>query len=113
MPLDNGSISAVTTGLGTNITEYVHGIHNSHNMPGGTYFRSTPPPVIDPDDLTTEDQYSVGYPSDMKNCNVCHATDAQQATIAAAPVSYYLCMTCHQSWDGFVRHNRAAGFRRQ
>jgi OmcA/MtrC family decaheme c-type cytochrome len=39
----------------------------------------------------------------MKNCNVCHVTDAQQATIASAPVSYYLCMSCHQSFDGFFR----------
>ena len=96
-----GTIDNITTAVGTNIPEYIHGIHNSHNMPGGQYFRSNPVGT-DPADLNTEERYSVGYPSDMKNCNVCHETQAQKATIAAAPVSYFLCMSCHQNWDGFV-----------
>ena len=104
-----GTIDNVTTANGSNIFEYVHGIHNSHNMPGGEYFRSNPAGV-EPGDLNTEERYSVGYPSDMKNCNVCHETPAQQATIAAAPVAYYLCMSCHQTWDGFVRHTGEAVF---
>jgi OmcA/MtrC family decaheme c-type cytochrome len=98
-----GGLDNVTTARGTNIPEYIHGIHNSHNMPGGQYFRSSPAAGQDPSDLSTEERYSVGYPSDMRNCNVCHETGAQQATIAAAPVSYFLCMSCHQNWDGF-RH---------
>jgi OmcA/MtrC family decaheme c-type cytochrome len=101
-----GTIDNLTTAIGTNLPEYIHGIHNSHNMPGGEYFRSNPPSGYDVDDLSTEERYSVGYPSDMKNCNVCHETPAQQATIAAAPVSYALCMSCHQNWDGF-RHGHA------
>ena len=104
-----GTIDNITTAVGSNIPEYIHGIHNSHNMPGGQYFRSNPAGT-DPADLGTEERYSVGYPSDMKNCNVCHETPAQQATIAAAPVSYYLCMSCHQTWDGFVRHTGEAVF---
>jgi OmcA/MtrC family decaheme c-type cytochrome len=97
-----GTIDNLTTAIGTNLPEYIHGIHNSHNMPGGQYFRSNPG-GHEPGDLNVEERYSVGYPSDMKNCNVCHETPAQQATIAAAPVSYFLCMSCHQTWDGFVR----------
>jgi OmcA/MtrC family decaheme c-type cytochrome len=99
-----GTIDNLTTARGTNIVEYVHGIHNSHNMPGGQYFRSNPAGT-DPEDLNTEERYSVGYPSSMRNCVVCHETPAQQETVAAAPVSYFLCMSCHQSWDGFVDHN--------
>ena len=95
------TIDSITTARGTNLPEYIHGIHNSHNMPGGQYFRSTPATGQDPQDLNTEERYSVGYPSDMRNCNVCHETTAQQETIAAAPVAYFLCMSCHQSWDGF------------
>jgi OmcA/MtrC family decaheme c-type cytochrome len=96
-----GTIDNLTTARGTNIVEYVHGIHNSHNMPGEQYFRSNPANT-DPEDLNTEERYSVGYPSDMRNCVVCHETPAQQVTIAAAPVAYFLCMSCHQSWDGFT-----------
>jgi len=100
----NAAGALVSTGpvvYGTNIVEYVHGIHNSHNMPpDGTYFRTT-------DDIlpSIEDQYSIGYPSDMRNCKVCHETPAQLATVATAPVSYYLCMSCHNNWDGFVEHH--------
>lgn len=83
---------------GTNITEYIHGIHNSHNMPDGVYYRTTTADAT----ADAEDRYSVGFPSAMNNCRVCHTTDAQLTAIAAAPVSYYLCMTCHQNWDGFV-----------
>jgi OmcA/MtrC family decaheme c-type cytochrome len=97
------AIDNLTTAVGTNTVEYFHGIHNSHNMPGGQYFRSGSA-ATDPEDLDTEERYSVGYPSDMKNCNVCHETQAQKDTIAAAPVSYFLCMSCHQSWDGFRIH---------
>ena len=89
---------------GTNIVEYVHGIHNSHNMPNkyrgaGAYYRTDEPDAT----ATVEDRYSIGYPSDMRNCSVCHETPAQLAAAASAPPSYYLCMTCHNNWDGFVR----------
>ena len=74
---------------GSNFTEYIHGIHNSHNMPAGEYYRSS------------STQWSIGYPSDMINCKSCHVTDDQLTAAVEAPVSFYLCMTCHQSWDGF------------
>ena len=87
---------------GTNLAEYVHGIHNSHNMPDGVYYRTS-----EPDDapFSVEDRYSIGYPSDMRDCRTCHRTDAQLTAVASAPVSYYLCMTCHNNWDGFVDHH--------
>lgn len=95
--LADGSLVEAAAVYGTNLTEYIHGIHNSHNMPAGTYFRTTDNPAND-----AEDRYSVGFPSAMNNCRVCHTTDTQLSSVAAAPVSYYLCMTCHQDWDGFV-----------
>jgi OmcA/MtrC family decaheme c-type cytochrome len=104
-----GTIDNLTTATGSNLPEYIHGIHNSHNMPGEQYFRSNPAGV-DPEDLDTEERYSVGYPSDMRNCVVCHEDSVQQATIAAAPVAYFLCMSCHQSWDGFTNTAVGANF---
>ena len=90
---------------GTNIVEYVHGIHNSHNRVSqyrgtGAYYRS---PVAD-DLANTEDRWSIGYPSSMLNCNVCHETEAQINAAASAPPSWHLCMSCHENWDGFKRH---------
>jgi OmcA/MtrC family decaheme c-type cytochrome len=100
----NAAGALVDTGAllnGTNLVEYVHGIHNSHNMPPDrTYFRTTDDPANDP-----EDRYSIGYPSSMRNCKVCHETTAQLAAVTSAPVSYWLCMSCHNNWDGFVDHN--------
>ena len=98
---DAGAFVVTDNVLGTNLTEYIHGIHNSHNMPDGVYYRTTAPD----DDFDEEDRYSIGFPSDMRNCAVCHtdrSPDGQLETVAAAPVSYYLCMTCHNNWDGFV-----------
>ena len=83
---------------GTNLVEYIHGIHKSAGMPDGEYYRK----------LTgdgPEDVYKIGYPSDMKNCKVCHTTSAQLTAATSAPVAYYLCMSCHQKWDGFVDHD--------
>jgi OmcA/MtrC family decaheme c-type cytochrome len=98
-----GTLDNLTTAVGSNFPEYIHGIHNSHNMPGGIYYRSNPAAGETPEDLNTEERYSVGYPSDMRHCNVCHETEVQREAIASAPVTYALCMSCHQNWDGF-RH---------
>jgi len=87
------------TGVGSNFTEYIHGIHNSHNMPSETYVRS-----ID-DTGKPRTSWSIGFPSAMNNCSVCHTTPAQLETAATAPVSFYLCMSCHQTWDGFIDHS--------
>jgi len=94
-----GTLVTTDNVYGTNFTEYIHGIHNSHNRPDGVYYRTMA------DDATAEtpdDRYSVGYPSDMRSCDVCHTTDDQLDAAASAPVSYYLCMSCHENWDGFV-----------
>jgi len=97
----NAAGTLVTTDnvYGTNFVEYVHGIHNSHNRPDGVYYRTDEP---DATAETPDDRYSVGYPSDMRNCRVCHETTDQLAEVTSAPVSYYLCMSCHENWDGFV-----------
>lgn len=93
--------------FGTNITEYIHGIHNSHNMPGGVYYRTDEPD----ESATVEDRYSIGYPSDMINCAICHVDDSDSGgtnrveLAVSAPVSYYLCMSCHNNWDGYVDSN--------
>ncbi|TSA00739.1 MAG: hypothetical protein D4R80_00505 [Deltaproteobacteria bacterium] len=99
--LDNGTRVQAASKYGTNAVEYFHGIHKSETMPDGAYFRSTNP-------TGGENNYVIGYPSDMRNCKVCHSTPAQQTAASTAPVSWYLCMTCHQKWDGFVHVHAAA-----
>jgi OmcA/MtrC family decaheme c-type cytochrome len=81
-----------TEGYGSNLTIYAHGVHNSHHMPAGKAFFHG-------------EEWSVGYPSDMRNCVSCHVTENQLAGAVEAPVSQYLCFSCHQSWDGFVDHD--------
>jgi hypothetical protein len=77
---------------GTNAVEYFHGIHNSHNMPGSIYYRS----LASDETAGAEDRYSIGYPSDVRNCKVCHTTPGQLAAAGNAPVSFVA-----QTWDGF------------
>jgi len=91
---DNGTRVESQQRAGTNAVEYFHGIHNSEGMPDNAYFRSTNP-------TGGENSYAIGYPSNMKNCKVCHTTAPQRLAAATAPVSFYLCMSCHQSWKSF------------
>ena len=79
---------------GDRTTAYIHGIHNSKNMPSGSYDRQFPVK-----DGTID--FKVTYPTYMTNCSVCHTTPAQLAAVNAAPVSYSLCMSCHDGWTGF------------
>jgi len=68
----------------------VHGIHNSHEMPGGEY-------VMD-----ATHKFSVTYPTYMTNCSVCHDTPAALAAANAMPVSGEGCLSCHgsmESWE--------------
>jgi hypothetical protein len=128
--------SAISTGGGSRLMGYVHGIHNSHNMPGGqasirwdpdrvsssnngplpedwytatvpagTYLRTVTgaknpnndtPPVPLPSST-----FSIGFPSYVNNCGVCHNTPATLARVQDNPPTWRLCMSCHQSWDGF------------
>jgi OmcA/MtrC family decaheme c-type cytochrome len=104
--------STAETRLGTNGTRlmgYVHGIHNSHNMPGatkldgttavagGTYYRNfnsapTAPAVVT--GVSAASMFSIGFPSYMDNCSTCH-TAASLPTVAAVPVTWAACMSCH------------------
>jgi OmcA/MtrC family decaheme c-type cytochrome len=74
----------------------IHGIHNSHNMPTGEFplFDNAVPPEL----IAT---FSVGFPSYMQNCSLCHSTDAALAVTNAEPVTFDFCMTCHQNFSGF------------
>ena len=91
---DNGTRVEGVQRAGTNAVEYFHGIHNSEGMPDNMYFRSTNP-------AGGENSYAIGYPSDMRNCKVCHTEPAQLTAASTAPVSFWLCMSCHQSWKSF------------
>jgi OmcA/MtrC family decaheme c-type cytochrome len=100
----DGTYTAVASEKGMRLTLYVHGVHNSHNMPGGMYVRS-----ISSTTGLPSSTFSVGYPSDMGNCSVCHTGDRLE-TVVSYPVSYSLCMSCHVNWDGFVDHDGNAIF---
>jgi OmcA/MtrC family decaheme c-type cytochrome len=72
-----------------NLVEYVHGIHNAHNMPDGHY------------DLKGE-LLSTTYPTYMTNCSVCHNTAEGLPVANAMTVSGPNCLSCHgdmTSWD--------------
>ena len=81
----------------------IHGIHNSHNMPTGEFqlFSFDPDPATPGQEPVLIDTYSIGFPSYMQNCSICHSTQAALDVINAEPVEYNFCMTCHQSWAGF------------
>lgn len=73
-----------------------HGIHNSHNMPGGEYDLQT----------TTASRtwtFSATYPTYMTNCSVCHtAASGALAKVNEMPVTGENCLSCHGSmeyWD--------------
>ena len=68
-------------GLGTRLMGYVHGIHNSHNMPGavstsdaviagGLYYRNG----------GATSTFSIGFPGYMNNCSTCHTSAASTPT---------------------------------
>jgi len=117
-------------GGGTRLMGYVHGIHNSKNMPGGpvalrvdpdrfsssnngplpeqwlnvtapagTYVRAVSA-VLDAGVQITS-AFSIGFPSYTTNCSTCHNTAEALSRVNAAPPSWALCMSCHQSWAGF------------
>lgn len=93
-----------------NLMAYAHGIHNAHNMPArvigtvtkpaGVYSRSSTIPGT-----STTSWYETTYPTYMNNCSVCHDSTARLAAVNAAPVSWVLCMSCHDSWKGFANTN--------
>ncbi len=80
-------------GAGSGLMGIVHGVHASAMMPDGQYTFT----------WTNGNQFnfSVGFPGYMNNCATCHDSAARLAAVKDAPVSYGLCMSCHDSWDGF------------
>lgn len=87
------------TGLPTNLTGLIHGIHNSHNMPSGHF-------VLVPDDPATpavdeSEIFSATYPSYMQNCSVCHNTTAGATAVATTLINYDFCLGCHENWTSF------------
>ena len=73
----------------------IHGIHQSGNMPTGTYTvksRAATPSTWD---------YSIKFPSYMQNCSVCHQSGTPLTAANSKAVTFDLCMSCHQSWTGF------------
>jgi OmcA/MtrC family decaheme c-type cytochrome len=81
---------------GTGLMGIVHGIHNSKNMPDGTYTWVWT-------NQTSKSDFSLGFPSYMMNCEVCHDGTTRLAAVKDAPVSFALCMSCHDSWDAFPK----------
>lgn len=79
---------------GTGLMGIVHGIHNSANMADGTYTWVWT-------NQTSSTDFKKGFPGNMPNCATCHQSVAQLAAVAAAPVSWALCISCHDGMDGF------------
>jgi len=103
------------TATGTRLMGYVHGIHNSKNMAAGMNVDLDPSASVtvvlqNPDgtyprngSTNPADWFSVGFPGYMNNCSTCHNTPARLAAVANAKVSWALCMSCHNDWNGFSR----------
>lgn len=79
---------------GTGLMGIVHGIHNSHNMPDGDYA------WVWPSNGNTV-HFSLGFPGYMNNCSTCHDSPTRLAAVMAAPPSYALCISCHDSFTAF------------
>ena len=66
----------------------VHGIHNSHERPSGSY-------------LWRDEEIEITYPTYMTNCSVCHDSADTLAAANAMPVTGAGCFTCHESMDSW------------
>lgn len=77
---------------GTQLMGFVHGIHNSHNMPDATYTLQGTGYTLD---------FSIGFPGFMNNCSTCHDSNAALAAVNAAKVRWETCISCHDSMLGF------------
>ena len=67
----------------------IHGIHNSHQMPTGSY------------DFNATTEFKVTYPTYMSNCSVCHDSTTTLAAANAMPVTGPGCFSCHESMDSW------------
>lgn len=85
--------------------DMIHGIHRSGSMPTKLYTAKRP----DGTEVThTVDgkvvpyTYAIAFPTYMDNCSICHQAGAPLTAANSKAVSYNLCMTCHQNWDGYA-----------
>jgi OmcA/MtrC family decaheme c-type cytochrome len=76
--------------------EIGHGIHNSHEMPGGKFVKGTR-------------QWSITYPTYMLNCSVCHDSTATLAAANAMTVTTKNCLSCHGSLESWADDFTASG----
>jgi len=67
----------------------VHGIHNAHNRPSGSYVFGT-------------EEFETSYPTYMANCSVCHENPTILANnVNTMPVTGPGCYSCHESMDSW------------
>jgi OmcA/MtrC family decaheme c-type cytochrome len=92
---------------GDRLMAYVHGIHNSHNMPAKT-ITSGSTTVEKPagfyarsDSTNSNNWFSIGFPGYMNNCSTCHDTAGSLTAAIDAEVSWSTCMSCHDSFNAF------------
>ncbi len=75
--------------IGESWVGLIHGIHNAHDRPSGSYtFKTT--------------EFDTTYPTYMTNCGVCHDSTPALDEINDMPVTPQGCFTCHESmasWD--------------
>jgi OmcA/MtrC family decaheme c-type cytochrome len=93
---------------GDRLASYVHGIHNSHEMPARDVDPSPASTVIKPagyyarnDSTNSANWFSVGFPGHIINCAACHTTAAGIAAATNLPISRENCFTCHDSFEGW------------
>lgn len=104
---------------GDRFYSYVHGIHNSHNMPERADLDPSPAnTVLKPagvyarnDSTNTSNWFSVGFPGFTNNCSTCHDTAEGLALVAAPPVNRSTCFSCHDSFEGFPWTGTAASWK--
>lgn len=74
----------------------IHGIHKSGDMPV-----KDPATGLGQYTASNGDKFSIKFPSYMQNCSICHTSGAPLTAANSKPVTYDLCMTCHQNWNGY------------
>ena len=75
----------------------VHGIHNSEQMPGGSY------------EFNPTTKFEVSYPTYMSNCSVCHDSPSALTAVNAMPVTGPGCLSCHGSMASWEELFAASG----
>jgi OmcA/MtrC family decaheme c-type cytochrome len=76
--------------------ELAHGVHRSHHFEFEDEAGD-----LEEGFLFEDHVFRVTFPTHMNNCSICHGTGAALDYVQAQTVSYSLCLTCHQNFDGF------------